>query len=472
MFNKISNKISSRKALRVCALLLALVGILGLCACTGSNPTVVPGSGGNSTPGSTPQDSGSDPSGQISGSPSDSSAVVSNPSQVSRDPSSKTSESPTPPVVFETEQVSAKNVRHVFTHCLINDPKKGCSTANGPLDADCLTVSEFKALLESLYKNNFCLINIHDMYVVDENGKAKLADTVTVNKGKKPLVISIDDVTYDPRKKGSGMVDRLVIENGTIMGCYDNADGTMTLTDGEVFPIVEQFIKEHPDFSYNGNKVTLALTGFAGILGYRTDEQYAGTYDVAAERQKAQEVVNWLKANGYNFACHSYSHSNYTTCSLSRVERDVEMWNRNVKPLIGETKVFVYPYGAFTYQNTEKHNLLLKEGFVMFCGTSQLNTIWDGSQPKEGGGSVKNTGTIYLERFTVTGFTVRTYGSEQTYYNYYFDYFKKAGNSEEVAKQKAQNYLEKNYPIARKNSLEYYVPEEIYDHNNRYYKIV
>ncbi len=372
---------------------------------------------------------------------------------------------------FETQEVSATAVRHLFTHCLINDPEKGSKHAGGPLDIDCLTVSEFKGVLESLYEKGYCLINIHDMYVVDENGKARLADTVTVNKGKKPLVISIDDVTYDPKKKGQGMIDRLVIENGTIMGCYDNADGTTTLTDGEVFPIVEQFVKEHPDFSYNGNKVTLALTGFAGILGYRTDEIYRGTYDVDAERQKAKVVVDWLKANGYNFASHSYSHADYGTCSINRVKEDIRDWNTNVKPLIGETKVFVYPYGAFTYHGTETHNELLKEGFVMFCGTSQLNTLWDGKHPKTGGGFVPDTGTIYLERFTVTGFTLRIYGSEKSFYNYYYNYFKDLGYSEEDAAAEAQASTDKRYDLYRKNSLEYYVPEEIYDSENRYLQI-
>ena len=79
------------------------------------------------------------------------------------------------------------------------------------------------------------------------------------------------------------------------------------------------------------------MTGYNGVLGYRTDESYEGQYDVAEERRKAKEVVDWLKENGYNFACHTYSHANYTTCSDSRVREDLEKWDRNVKPLIGET---------------------------------------------------------------------------------------------------------------------------------------
>ena len=397
-------------------------------------------------------------------------------------------ETPTQPVDLEIVEVSAKTVRHIFTHCLIIDPAKGCGDPHvypyGELDADCLTVSEFKALLQSLYDNNFCLIDINDMYVVDANGRAKLADSVRVYKGKKPLVVSIDDVVYDGRKKQCGMISRLTVDgNGQLAGEIDNPDGSVTLNYEECFCLLEEFLKTHPDFSFEGNKFTLAVTGFAGILGYRTDEQTAnasyreqykipdGT-DYKVERERVKPVIAWLKAHGYNFASHTYSHSDYTNCSLDRVLTDIEKWNRNVKPLIGETKVLVYPYGAFTYADTEKHQKLLDEGFVVFCGTSQLNTLWDGSQPKSNGGTASNTGTIYLERFTVTGFTLRNYASRTNYINYYTDYYKGLRYDDETARQKAIDLANRMYDISHNNSLEYYDPNEIYDHEHRYYKIL
>ncbi len=82
-----------------------------------------------------------------------------------------------------------------------------------------------------------------------------------------------------------------------------------------------------------------------------------------------------------------------------------------------------------------------------------------------------DTGTIYLERFTVTGFTLRIYGSEKSFYNYYYNYFKDLGYSEEDAAAEAQASTDKRYDLYRKNSLEYYVPEEIYDSENRYLQI-
>ena len=401
-------------------------------------------------------------------------------------PTVSTTEPPTEPtnVDLEIVTVPGSTVRHLFTHCLIIDPAAGCGYKDAPLDVDCLTVREFRALLQSLYDRGYCLIDINDMYTLDAKGRAKLSDSVRIYKGKKPLVISIDDVTYDPRKKGSGMIDRLVIDaEGNIAGEIDNADGSVTLNYEECFCLLEQFLLTHPDFSFEGSKFTLALTGFVGILGYRTDEQTAnaeyrdkykikGAPDYLSEREKAKKVVAWFKDHGYNFASHTYSHSDYTNCSLSRVQADIEKWNRNVKPLIGETRVLVYPYGAFTYAGTEKHKALLDEGFMMFCGTSQLNTLWDGSQPKEGGGTAGNTGTIYLERFTVTGFTLRNYASRTNYINYYTDYYKELGSDDATAKQKAEDLASRMYDISHNNSLEYYDPAEIYDHEHRYYKIL
>jgi len=332
------------------------------------------------------------------------------------------------PVELKVVDYPASKVRHIFSHCLIAYPEMGCgdpAKGNGSLDVDCLTVSEFQILLQSLYDNGFCLIDINDMYEnYTENGvvKSRLKKNVQVYEGKKPLVISVDDVVYDSRKLDWGMIDRLEIQNDTIVGVKD-FDGKLVYSDKEIFPQLEKFIESHPDFSFQGAKCTLALTGFEGILGYRTDDQFAEQgIDYKAEREKAKVVVNWLKENGYNFASHSYSHSNYTNCSQSRVDRDIERWNSQVKPLIGETKVFVYPYGAFTYYGTETHNKLLAEGFTIFCGTAQTNCLWDGKHPKKkdssGSSIATKTGSIYLERYTITGQTLRDWRDYPSMYEY------------------------------------------------------
>ena len=44
-------------------------------------------------------------------------------------------------------------------------------------------------------------------------------------------------------------------------------------------PILNKFVKEHPDFSLNGEKGVVALTGYEGVLGYRTNELNSKDYE-------------------------------------------------------------------------------------------------------------------------------------------------------------------------------------------------
>ena len=55
---------------------------------------------------------------------------------------------------------------------------------------------------------------------------------------------------------------------------YIEDDGTVSVGDYDVVPLIDRFVEEHPDFSYRGAKGIVALTGYNGILGYRTDISY------------------------------------------------------------------------------------------------------------------------------------------------------------------------------------------------------
>lgn len=57
-------------------------------------------------------------------------------------------------------------------------------------------------------------------------------------------------------------------------------------------PLIDRFVEKHPDFSYRGAKGILALTGYNGILGYRTDESYE-TRPADLDENKVQ----WLDAH-------------------------------------------------------------------------------------------------------------------------------------------------------------------------------
>lgn len=124
-------------------------------------------------------------------------------------------------------------------------------------------------------------------------------------------------------------------------------------------------MKEHPDFSFNGAKGILALTGYEGILGYRTHELTNKSY--AHEKDEAKRVVDKLKKDGWEFASHGYGHLNTRKVSLSTLRSDTQRWKEEVESLIGKTNIYIYPYGSSVLPGDPKFQALRDYGFSIFC---------------------------------------------------------------------------------------------------------
>ena len=48
---------------------------------------------------------------------------------------------------------------------------------------------------------------------------------------------------------------------------YIEDDGSVSTGDYDMVPLIDTFVKEHPDFSYHGRKGILAMTGYDGCSG-------------------------------------------------------------------------------------------------------------------------------------------------------------------------------------------------------------
>ncbi|MFI3167164.1 MAG: polysaccharide deacetylase family protein [Bacillota bacterium] len=263
------------------------------------------------------------------------------------------------------------DVCHLFTHCLVANPKKAFVKSNDMAvhyDADCLVPCEFERILQELYNNNYVLCDISDTYEI-ENGKAK-KKSFLFPQNKKPLVLSFDDVVYDPKKSGKGMADRLVLQNGEIA---TETFGEGVSFDNEFVGILESFIKKHPDFSHNGARGIICLTGFSGVFGYRTQE---GSENRESEIAKAKQVAKRLSESGWKFACHSFAHGHMKKMTAEQIALDTQKWNDQVASIVGKTQLYVYPYGEWVIsenQNgenvtSEKHTALVDAGFKVFFG--------------------------------------------------------------------------------------------------------
>lgn len=263
-------------------------------------------------------------------------------------------------------------VRHIFFHSLIVDTSlafDGDYMENG-YNYWMTTVDEFKAMLVELYANDFVLIDIHELAreETDEDGNVKLvANNPMVPEGKKPLVLSVDDVNYYEYMEHDGFARKLLIdENGDVKNLYIDEDGNESIGDYDVAPILDAFVKEHPDFSLRGAKGILALTGYEGALGYDTHLTDSPTLeeDIAT----ATAVADRLKETGWLFAIHGYGHRDAKKITYSHLVSDTNRWLSSVGPIVGETDIYIYPYGSEIDYPSDKLEYFKSVGLRYFCG--------------------------------------------------------------------------------------------------------
>jgi hypothetical protein len=275
-------------------------------------------------------------------------------------------------------------VEHIFFHPLIVFPElafDGDSMAQG-YDDWFVTAAEFRQMLQLLYDRDYLLIDIHSLYRTEtKNGRIEaVPQTLHLPEGKKPLILSVDDLNYYAYMRENGNAWRLVADtDGSVTAWAQTPGGEQrTSREWELVPILDDFVDLHPDFSWQGAKGILALTGYEGILGYRTNDIGGANYE--KEKAGALDMVERLKKDGWTFASHSWGHLDVQKSSMSRLKRDTARWLTEVGSLVGPTDVFVYPYGSSVKADDPKLAFLREQGFHVVCsvGPSPFLSFLDG----------------------------------------------------------------------------------------------
>ncbi len=278
-------------------------------------------------------------------------------------------------------------ITHVFFHSLVVDNSKafdGDSDEKG-YNQVMTTIPEFKKILQTMYDRGFVLVRMHDLAyeTTDKNGNPVMkAGDIMLPEGKTPFVMSQDDLCYYDYMTGDGFATRMVVGDDGKPTCEMKMDdGSVSVGAYDLVPILEEFIQEHPDFSYRGARAVLAFTGYQGILGYRTAASYAKSETYEADRQAAAKVAQCLKDNGWELASHSWGHLNLGTIEWERFKTDTDKWENEVDSLIGPTDIILYPFGAdigdwhpYTFEN-ERFSYLYNAGFRYFCNVDS-NQYW------------------------------------------------------------------------------------------------
>lgn len=284
-----------------------------------------------------------------------------------------------------------EQITHVFFHTLVKDTGKAFDgdAKSGGYNQVMTTIDEFNKIIQTLYDKGYVLVSPHDMATVNKDGSMSRGK-ILVPEGKIPFVLSQDDVSYYHYMDGDGYASRLVLdENGEVKTEYIEDDGSVSVGDYDMVPLIDSFIKEHPDFSYHGRKGILAMTGYDGVLGYRTDIAYKEQqnlqddqkafldahpdFDYDADVKEAKKIAEVMKADGWEFASHTWGHKNATESSAEELETDDKKWKAYVAPILGDTDMVIFAFGAdigdwqgYSADNA-KFQYYKKAGYNYYC---------------------------------------------------------------------------------------------------------
>lgn len=233
-----------------------------------------------------------------------------------------------------------------------------------------ITLEEFENILNTLYEGGYVLLDIHNLAEETTNGNSVQLTRANpkLPKGKKPLVLSVENLTYSSVINGDGVATRLALDkNGEVGAVYTDAEGHDLVGAYDVVPVLEKFIEEHPDFSYQGARGIISLSGKDGAFGYQVEESADPNWQTNAET--VRQIAEKLREDGWTFATAGYSYQYMGDFSYDSLKTDITNWQESIGTLVGECDVILYPYGDEVDYATEKAVFLTGQGYHYMVGT-------------------------------------------------------------------------------------------------------
>lgn len=310
---------------------------------------------------------------------------------------------------FYEYELDKNDIGHLcFTNLVVDTKRAFDSDAYSQVYREnMITLTEFENILNTLYESGYVLLDIQSLAEETQSAKDVLmtAKNPVLPQGKKPLVISVENLTYSSMVNGDGVATRLALDsNGEVGAVYTDENGHDLIGAYDVVPVLEQFIEEHPDFSYQGARGVISLSGADGAFGYLVEEDSEPNWEENQDTVKA--IAQKLREDGWRFASAGYSYQYMGDMSYDTLKEDITKWQTNIGSLIGECNVLMYPYGSEVSYETEKAVFLIGQGFRYLVG------VWP-----EGDHIEVNETYLRQTRRMVTGYVLKNYPG---YYSPYF----------------------------------------------------
>ena len=298
---------------------------------------------------------------------------------------------------------------HIFYHSLLNDTDRAFNVsvlgqfAVDGMNAWMTTVDEFDKITQRLYDAGYVYVRLRDLVIqtTNEDGSVHFEPNTSLMlpPGKRPIVLSVDDLSYYHSYKAAGFPDKLVLdENGLVKCQYTDAAGNTTIGDYDVVPRLNSFIAAHPDASYKGARGLIAMTGYNGVFGYRTDKDYElrehlmedqaawlaehPDFDRQTEIAEATKIADAIKREGWEFASHTWGHLSVTGKSADTLRVDNEKWVENVQNIVGPVDTIIFAHGndigsweGYSSDN-EQYAYYKSAGYNFYCNVDGSVPYW------------------------------------------------------------------------------------------------
>lgn len=176
------------------------------------------------------------------------------------------------------------------------DESIGESSSSGTDGVSVLTVTEFKEILQDLYRRNYVLVDPES--IADSGDGTMKEGKVSVPIGKKPLTITETGAGYTSGYDGHA--DSLTQkEDGSLTNTYTDSDGKVQTGDVDVITCLDAFIREHPDFSSQDARGVIAVTGQNGMFGYALEVSgsQSGRLSADAVREVQENEARYSGSN-------------------------------------------------------------------------------------------------------------------------------------------------------------------------------
>ena len=208
----------------------------------------------------------------------------------------------------------------------------------------------------------------------------------------------MDDCSYYHSYEPASFPEKLVLDDaGNVKCLYTDAAGNTSVGDYDVVPRLNTFLAAHPDGAYHGARGILAMTGYNGVFGYRTDTDYLvkehlmedqsawlnahPDFNFDQEVAEATKIADALKEEGWEFASHTWGHLSVTDKTVDELRTDNEKWVNTVEPIVGKVDTIIFAHGNDIgswegYDGNEQYDYYNSVGYHFYCNVDGSVPYW------------------------------------------------------------------------------------------------